>query len=230
MQYSRSMPWIDPIQDYAQPPRLAVMPAAIDEWPGETETGPDGGLIERYVITETLLDATTTDGLEIVDCDLSGVRFVTDRRHSLEIRGSTLRDCDLSGARIRSMRSMRVIGSRISGADLSGASLSDVLFEECLFQYSNLRAGKLSRVALTECKLEEVDFTGAKLTDVTVQGSDLRLVDMIGAACERVDLRGAWSLSITSGNGLSGCLISDAQVQELAYGLALDAGAVIERS
>lgn len=56
---------------------------------------------------------------------------------------------------------------------------------------------------------------------MTFEGSELRLVDLDGAFFERVDLRGAGSLSISNGRSLAGCLISDAQVQELAYGLAL---------
>lgn len=128
------------------------------------------------------------------------------------------------------MRSVTIIGSRLSGANLSAGSLGDVVFEDCIFQYSNLGSSKLSRVAFVRCKLEETDLSGAKLTDVTFEGSELRLVDLDGAFFERVDLRGAGSLSISNGRSLAGCLISDAQVQELAYGLALTAGASIEQS
>ena len=224
------MPWIDPIELYAKLPRLNGQTAALEDWSGEIESGPDGGLIEGYVITGGVLDAIAVDGLAIVDSELSGVDFVTDHRHPLDIRGSTLRDCDLSGARIGSLRSATIIRSRLSGANLSAGSLSDVVFEDCIFQYYNLGSSKLSRVAFTRSKLEETDFSSAKLTDVTFEGSELRLVDLNGAFFERVDLRGAGSLSISSGRSLSGCLISDAQVQELAYGLALAAGASIERS
>lgn len=224
------MPWIDPIELYAKSPRLDDQTVELVDWSGEIESGPDGGLIEGYMITGGTLDAIASDGLAIVDSELSGVDFVTDHRNALDIRGSTLRDCDLSGARIRSLRSVTVHGSRVSGANLSAASLSDVVFEDCIFQYANMGSSKLSRFAFIRCKLEETDFTGAKLTDVTFEGSDLRLVDLSKTSFEHVDLRGAASLSFSNGRSLSGCLISDAQVQELAYGLALTAGASIERS
>ncbi len=224
------MPWIDPIELYAKPPRFDDQAVELEVWSGEIESGPDGGLIEGYVIVGGALDAIAADGLAIVDSELSGVDFETDHRNALDIRGSTLRDCDLSGAKIRSLRSVTVLGSRVSGANLSAASISDVVFEDCIFQYTNLGISKLSRVAFVRCKLEETDFTGAKLTDVTFEGSELRLVDLSNAFFEHVDLRGAASLSFSSGRSLSGCLISDAQVQELAYGLALTAGASIERS
>ncbi len=224
------MPWIDPIEAFAKPPRLEDQTATLEDWSGEIETGSDGGLIEGYVITGGTLDAIAADGLAIADSELSGVEFETDHRHALDIRGSTLRDCDLSGARIRSLRSVTVLGSRVSGANLSAASISDVVFEDCIFQYANLGSSNLSRVAFTRCKLEETDFSGAKLTDVTFEESELRLVDLSNTFFEYVDLRGAASLSFSNGRNLSGCLISDAQVQELAYGLALTAGASIERS
>ncbi len=229
-QYSLGMPWIDPTEVFAKRPRLDDLTTDFEDWSGEIENGPDGGLIEGYVIAGVTLDAVVSDGLAIVESELSGVDFVTDHRKALDIRGSTLRDCDLSGARIRSLRSVTVLGSRVSGANLSAASLRDVVFEDCIFQYANLGSSQLSRVAFIRCKLEETDFTGAKLTDVTFEGSELRLVDLSNTFFERVDLREAASLSFSSGRSLSGCLISDAQVQELAYGLALTAGASIERS
>lgn len=224
------MPWIDPIEAFAKSPRLDDQTAELVDWSGEFESGSDGGLVEGYVISGGTLDAVVSDGLTIVDSELSGVRFETDHRNALDIRGSTLQDCDLSGARIRSLRSVRVHGSRVSGANLSVSSLSDVVFEDCIFQYANLGSSKLSRVAFLRCKLEETDFSGAKLTDVTVEGSELRLVDFSNTFSAQVDLRGAASLSFAGGHRLSGCLISGAQVQELAYGLALTAGASIERS
>ncbi len=181
------------------------------------------------MIAGGVLDAIAVDGLAIVDSEQAGVDFVTGHRHGLDIRGSTVRDGDLSGARIRSLRSATIIRSRISGANLSAGSRRDVVFEDCIFQYSNLGNSKLSRVAFTRCKLEETDFSSAKLTDVTFEGSELRLVDLLNASFERVDMRGAGSLSISSFRRLSGCLMSDAQVLEVAYGLALAAWASIER-
>lgn len=108
------MPWVDPIELCAKPPCQDEQNAALEDWSGELESGPDGGLIEGYVVAGGVVDAIAAEGLAIVDSEVSGTDFVTDHRHPLDLRGSTLRDCDLSGARIRSMRSVTVIGSRLS--------------------------------------------------------------------------------------------------------------------
>ena len=224
------MPWIDPVEVFAKPPRPEPQTGSREKWSGEVERASDGGLIEGYVVTGSNVDAVASEGLTITDCELSGVHFETDHHNALDVRGSTLRDCDLSGARIRSLRSVTIIGSRLSGANLSAGSMNDVIFEDCTFQYANLGSSKLTRVAFIRSKLEETDFSGAKLTDVTFEGSELRRVDFSNTFSEHVDLRGAASLSFSNGRSLAGCLISDAQVQEVAYGLALTAGASIERS
>lgn len=137
---------------------MANLTTALEDWSGEIESGPDGGLIEGSAITGGALDAVAADGLAIVDSELSGVGFVTDHRHPLDIRGSTLRDCDLSGAGIRSLRSATVIGSRLSGANLSDGTISDVVFEECILQYSNL--GHLERTR--SVRLPDHRRTGAR--------------------------------------------------------------------
>ncbi len=222
------MPWIDPIEHYAKPPRPVIAPVASDEWAGETEEGPDGGLIEGFAVKGGVIEAA--ENLSIVDSVLSGVDVSTKRGSSVEISESHVRNCDLSGVRLRTLRSVTVSGSRLSGANLSEGSITDVVFDTCTFQYANLRRAKLERVGFVRCKLEESDFSGAKLSDVTFEESDLLMVDLLDGFFERVDLRGARSLSIASDGRLAGCLISDAQVQELAYGLALRAGASIERA
>ncbi|MBK5266169.1 MAG: hypothetical protein JJE47_01920 [Acidimicrobiia bacterium] len=58
------MPWIDPIELYAKPPRHEDQPAPLGDWSREIESGPDGGLIEGYFITGGVLDAVAADGLQ----------------------------------------------------------------------------------------------------------------------------------------------------------------------
>lgn len=228
--YSFVVPWIDPIDQYAKPPRLGDLPGGLDEWSGLVEKDGDDAIVDGVAIRNRSIDATTYGALALIDSELSGVGLVTDRQSSFAISGSTLVDCDLTGTRLRLLRSVAVKGSRLSGSDLSAGVFSDVVFEDCIFQYTNFRSSTFSRVSFAGCKLEEADFSGAKLTDLSFEGSQLMLVDLLDVFFERVDLRGADSLTIASGGGLSGCLISDEQVQELAYGLALSAGASVERS
>ena len=128
------------------------------------------------------------------------------------------------------MRSASLIGCKLSGAIFSEGSSSDVGFKDCLFQYTSFHRSQISRVAFTGCQLNEADFSGAKLADVTFENSILRSVDFRSASFERVDLREADSLGVAELTGLKGCLISEAQVLELAYALALGGGASIERS
>lgn len=191
------------------------------------EDGPNASLVEGFAVNGG--DIGAFDRLSIVDSVLSGVDIASDRGSWLEIAESTVRDCDLSGVRLRILRSVTITGSRLSGANLSEGSFTDVMFDTCTFQYVNLRSSKLERLAFVGCKLEEVDFSGAKLSDMTFEKSDLLMVDLQNVFFERVDLRGARSLTIAYGGGLAGCLISDVQVQEFAYRLALRAGAAIER-
>ena len=223
------MPWIEPVDQYAKPPRVAELSDSLIGWSGEVEDDGDEGRIDGFSINGGSVDAAAFGRLGLIDTRLSGVKLETTERSSLEISGCVLKDCDLSGARIRSMRAATLIGCKLSGVVFSEGSSSDVGFEDCLFQYTSFHRSQLSRISFRACQLNEADFSGAKLADVTFENSILRSVDFRNASFERVDLREAESLGVAELTGLTGCLISDAQVQELAYALALGGGVSIER-
>ena len=221
------MPWIDPIDDYAAPPRLPRRGATPEAWDGVYE-GEDGiGRIEGAAVDGDTIVAER--GLvELLDVVATGGVIETDGG-SVDLIDSTLTDCDLSRATIGTVRGTRFVGCKFSGTDLSERTVRDSVFERCTMQYTHLRMATLQRVAFDDCRLDDVDFSESRLEDVTFAAS--RLVDVNTERCrfERVDLRGTAELDLSSPTNLRGCLIDDAQVLQLAYRLALLAGATIER-
>jgi uncharacterized protein YjbI with pentapeptide repeats len=223
------MPWIDPIEDYAAPPRLSRQVGGIETWDG-TYDGDDGILrLEGVAIDRATVTAEAGDLVELLNVSLSQARLETDGSGRLDIIDCVLTDCDLSRASIGTLRGSRLIGCKLAGTDMAERTIRDCMFERCTLTYANLRMTTFVRVSMTNCRLDETDISGANLEDVTFAGSELIAVNTDRCRFERVDLRWTNGLDLTTPTNLGGCLIDDTQVLELAYRLALLAGATIER-
>jgi uncharacterized protein YjbI with pentapeptide repeats len=223
------MPWIDPIEDYAAPPRLPKQAGGIEAWDGTYEGGDGIWRLEGVAIDGATVTVEAGDLIELFDVSLSQVRLETDGSGRLDIIDCVLTDCDLSRASIGTLRGSRLIGCKLAGTDMAERTIRDCAFERCTLTYANLRMTTLVRVSIADCRLDETDLSGANLEDVTFAGSELIAVSTDRSRFERVDLRGTHGLDLTTPANLGGCLIDDTQVLELAYRLALLAGATIER-
>ena len=223
------MPWIDPVDEFATPPRVASGPLQPEPWDGAFESVYDVDRVESVTIDHAAIDATGHGTVELLDCELSGATLETDGSSRFVIVDSMLAGCDLSRARIETVRGSSLVDCKLAGADLSEGSIRDTRFERCSFSYTNLRMSTLERVAFDSCRFEEADLYRADLEDVALDRTELRSVIIDAARFERVDLRGASTLDLEGVGGLGGCLLTDGQAHQLAIHRALAAGASVER-
>ena len=223
------MPWIDPVDECASPPRVSNGPMQPEPWEGDFESVYGVDRVESVTIDGTTIDATDHGTVELLDCELSGATLETGGSSRFVIVDSFLTGCDLSRARIETVRGARLVDCKLAGTDLSQSTLRDACFERCSFSYTNLRMATLERVAFDACRLDEADLYRAGLEDVSVAGSTLHSVIIDAARFQRVDLRGAATLDLVGVGDLGGCLLTDVQAHQLAIHLALAAGASVER-
>lgn len=91
--YSPAMPWIDPVDRYAKPPRTSEFAGSLISWSGELEHDEEVGRVEGFPIEGGLIGAVHYGVLGVYDSRLSGVKIESSRRSYLEISGSVLKDC-----------------------------------------------------------------------------------------------------------------------------------------
>lgn len=222
------MPWIDPVDEFAKPPRTKGAATLGEAWDGAIDADDEEVRLDGVDVGSVALTASG-QVLELVGCVVAGATLETDDGGRIEIVNSTLTDCDLSRARIGTIRGSRLRGCKLAGTDLAERAIRDVALDGCVMRYTNLRRARLERVALTDCQLSECDLFEATLEDCTFRGSELADVSTERTRFERVDLREVAVLGLTDPTNLRGCLIDDRHVVELAYPLAFRAGAAIER-
>lgn len=222
------MPWIDPVDEFAKPPRTQAAATVAEPWDGAIDTDDDEVRLDGVEIGS---GAVTASGqvLELVGCVIAGATLETDDGGRIDLVNSTLTDCDLSRAKIGTIRCCRLIGCKLSGTDLAERAIRDADLERCVLRYTNLRRARLERVAVTDCVLNECDLFEAVLEDCTFRGSEIHDMATERTRFDRVDLRGVSHLGLSDPTNLRGCLIDDRHVVQLAYPLAFRAGATIER-
>jgi len=220
------VPFIEPTEPYAIPPQLADVDVA-----GETsEVDADGryGTLRGVKVTGEL-DLRGCDDLELIDCVLDGVSFA-GTGVELDLTRCSLHACDLSGVRVRSVRKSSMNECRLAGSDFSEGQLEHVRIVGGTMRYANLRMAQCTRVAFDGVAMSEVDFHGGSLRHVNFDQSSLEKVNIDGCSLKNVDLRGASTLGFTVLRSLSGALISEQQVMELAWLFAMASGVDIETS
>lgn len=220
------MPWIEVAEPHAEPPRLPRRALA----PGGSALELDGRwaeLIDVETAGQTI-DLGACSSLEIRSSRLTGVRFENAEGVDVEVRDSELIDCDLSRVRFRSVATSTFDGCKLTGADLSGAQVRDVRWASSRITLANLRMATFERVQWHECAVEECDLFDSTLTDVDLSGSSVVGLNLDRARFERVDFRGAANLELASFSTLKGALFSPAQLPAMAFVLATALGADIE--
>lgn len=222
------MPWIDPVDEFAKPPRLNAAATSAAPWDGAIDADEIEARLDGVEIAGTAVTASGQH-LELVECLLTGVTLETDDGGRIDIVNSTLTDCDLSRAHLGTIRGSRLIGCKLSGTDLGERPVRDAAFERCVLRYTNLRRARLERVAMNDCHMSECDLFEAALDDCSFRGSEIHDMAIERTRFERVDMRDVSTLGLSDPTNLSGCLIDDRHVVQLAYPLAFRAGATVER-
>ncbi|GBQ04081.1 hypothetical protein SSP531S_55710 [Streptomyces spongiicola] len=170
-----------------------------------------GALFLDCALRDCVLEQTSLVRARFVDSVLTGVRGV---------------GADLAGA---SLRDSEIVDARLGGVQLHGAALERVLVRGGKIDYLNLRDARLTDVVFEGCVLSEPDFGAARLERVEFRECVLRRADFAGARMRDVDLRRVTELDVARGvEGLSGAVISTAQLMDLAPVFAAQLGVRVE--
>lgn len=222
------MPFIEPTERFADPPRLPGSESARSDWDGDLDLD-RGYATLRGVRIEGEMDLRDCEQLELIDCELENVSFLGAPGIELDIDRCLLSTCDLGPSKGTGLRQTELRGCRLAGTDWSAMNIEDVLVRGGAMRYANLRMAKLQRVAFDGVSFDDVDLYDSVLNHVSFDRCSLQSVVFNKARLHHVDLREATRLEITAASGLEGALISDTQVVELAYLFALASGVSIER-
>lgn len=220
------MPWLDPADPYAMPPKPAAVAAArsIDE--GDVEMVDGWCDLDGVRLEGGELDLEGAETLVISASQLDGVRFRLGADTRVRIRRSELANCDFGPAALDSVLTSRLRACNLRGAVFAHA-VRDLVVESCQLSHAYLGAATLERVVFDACVLRETDFYRATLADVAFERCEMDAVNLDGTTCDRVDLRGT-SLDLVGIRDLTGCLVTIDQVQTLALQLADVVGLAIE--
>lgn len=185
------------------------------------------------------------DGALLEDDNLSGSQLRSVQLAEVALRRVDLRGAELSGAHLRDVHASALNGangrwrhaklarvtvenSTLVGLDLSTASLASTTFENCKLDLANLRQSSIKDTLFSGCSLRGADFQGAKLASVRFEGCELEDCDFSQAQLASVDLRTSTIATIHGAGSLSGALIDNRQLIELAPSLAAELGIVVE--
>jgi len=226
------MPMVTPSEPWARPPKL-VSPRDVQPWDQEVHIIGSSASIEGATITGPLPDhalPTSEDvRLSLTDCVLTGVSFADSASLTVDFTRCTLQTCDLSRLTVSSLDSVTLTDCKLIGTNLADGEFSDVVIAGGIARYVGIRMAALTRASLRDVELSEADLYDAKLTDVTVDGCSFEGATIDRCQFTRVDLRGARHLGFTINGPLTGALISQPQVFDLAYQFALSSGVSIEQ-
>jgi uncharacterized protein YjbI with pentapeptide repeats len=185
------------------------------------------------------------NGLRFHDLDVSGQDLSASRFVECELSELVLDDTKLSAVRLIDCRLERLDvpvllaarpmwrnvvlrGSRLGSAELYDGEWASVLVTGCRLGYLNFRHSTLTDVELNGCRVAELDLSGATATQVRFVDCDVETLTIGGARLKDVDLRGARIGAISGLSAMSGTIINETQLVELAPLLAAEAGIAVE--
>jgi len=155
------------------------------------------------------LDGTTLRKARLTDCLLDGVRA-----GNLDMTGSFWRDVVVSDCRFgaltvpdNSIERVRITDGKIDFLNARDAELTDVRFEGCQLGEAEFGGATLRRVSFVDCQIHRLEFSHATLQDVDLSRSELRQLGGI--------------------ESLSGAVISEDQLAQLAPILAAHLGLTV---
>ncbi len=162
----------------------------------------------------------------LFDCRLDQVKLQAARflgcvwadcqASQLDISDSSWREVVVRGCRFGALvaHDTEMVQVRLTGkldfVNLRAAKLTDVIFEDCHIGELDLGDAEARRVNFTDCQIDNLQVSGAQLKDVDLSGSQLRT--LVGI------------------NNLSGAIISEVQLMQLAPILAEQLGVRVSPS
>ena len=194
---------------------------------------PEDGVLDlqRFSITDVAIAidaAGPMEMVEIVGCEVVGLRILSTGHGVLRLRDSRLRRCDLVGLRsVETVVRCTLADSKLSGSTFAEARLSHVVFTACVFPQSNWRSTRLRHVVFRDCDLREGDFGSAELEGVMFERCDLAQARFNRARLTNVDLRSSAIDTVIAPSSLRGATISTDQALGLAGALAADIGFIV---
>ncbi|WP_166997756.1 pentapeptide repeat-containing protein [Paramicrobacterium fandaimingii] len=180
---------------------------------GESFTG--ASLADRDLADLTFSECAFTD-LALGGLVCRGVRvtestIISADGATVSAPSSTVRDVDVSHSRIGSLEGydsrwngVRFTGCKLGYINLRGSALADIVFEDCQIDELDLGAATAKRMSFHGCRIGTLEVPSATLTDVDLRGLDLARIVGI--------------------EGLSGAVIDEGQLLQLAPVLAAQLG------
>jgi uncharacterized protein YjbI with pentapeptide repeats len=184
-------------------------------------------------------DGVRFSGQDLSGRELGGARFVEcefDQCTFGETNFGGVRLIDCRWSRVNApilkaarstWRGVEVVGSRVGSAELFDGQWRSVRVVDCKLGYLNFRHSTLEDVLFTGCQFEELDLSGATLTRVALADCEVATLNVTGARLKDVDLRGAQLKAVTGLPGLSGAVVTEQQLLDLAPLLAAEAGILV---
>lgn len=178
-------------------------------------------------------------GLDLSGRDLTGSRFVECELSDLVVEDTKLTavrliDCSLENLDVpvllaaRPMwRNVSLRASRVGSAELYDGEWGSVVVTGSRLGFLNFRHSTLTDVEFNGCRIAELDLSGATATQVRFVDCDVETLTLTGARLKDVDLRGARISVIAGISAMSGTVIDETQLVELAPLLAAEAGITV---
>lgn len=151
------------------------------------------------------------DGLLLTHARIIGCRWMAPRAAAFDAANARLDNCE-------------IIEPRFGAADLHGATLDRVAIDGGKIDYINLRGASIADLTISGTLVGELDIADAKVRRLTIVDSRLGRLDVRGSSLTAVDLRGADLGEVDSLPHLSGSVINDVQLYDLAPALAAHVG------
>ncbi|WP_062076618.1 pentapeptide repeat-containing protein [Demequina globuliformis] len=192
----------------------------LSEGPRWDDMDFSGMALEAVDLTDTTFAGCLLDGVSLGDAAARGITFSDTRLEglstaSLRAPSSTWRRSELRRSRFGAAElhdgewdQCTITGCKVGYLNLRAASVTDVLFEDCVFEDLDLMDAMLTRVEFRRCRVGMLTVRGARCADVNVVGLELGGID---------DPR-----------GLSGAMVSEQQVFDLAPVFAAHAGLLVQ--
>ncbi|MFL6098667.1 MAG: pentapeptide repeat-containing protein [Actinomycetales bacterium] len=179
-------------------------------------------------------------GLDLSERDLTGSRLVECELSDVVLEDAKLTAVRLIDCRLENLdvpvllaarpmwRNVSLRASRVGSAELYDGEWASVLVTGCRLGYLNFRHSTLTDVELNGCRISELDLSGATATQVRFVDCDVETLTIGGARLKDVDLRGARISAISGISAMSGTVIDETQLVELAPLLAAEAGISVQ--
>ena len=194
---------------------------------------------------EAALNTEGTDGLRIEDAVLDGVtrrgvsyretefiracasRAAFNNCRFLDVRFDGLDAPDLEASR-STLRDVEIAHSRLGSMDLYGSTVSGVRLSHCKIRLLGLHSAQVQDLIVEHCTIDELDLSEAVAARLAFRDATIGLLRLRDSRMSHVDLRTCRFDGADPIAGLRGCLITGAQLLDLAPSLASALGILVD--